>query len=113
MANPLRGEVDLRCGGKSHTLRLGIQSLILLEKRFGASVPRIMQERFSDPNNLMVSDMLTLLWVALQRADGGPSEDEVAGIMDEAGLQACGKAIGDLLAATFATGGTEGSENPR
>lgn len=111
-ANPLRGEVELKAGDKSHLLRLGVTSMMLLEKEFGGlSLPQIMQKHFSKPNDLLVSDMHRLLWAAMQRKESAPSKDEVEVIMDEAGLQACGAVVGELLAATFAKP-EEGDENP-
>lgn len=111
MANPIRGEVELKAGATSHTLRLGVQAMMMLEKRYGASIPGIMRERFSDPNNLMVTDVHGLIWAALQRGTGGPSEAEVSAIMDDAGFDACGQAVGELMQVTFASE-EAGSENP-
>ena len=113
-ANPLRGEAELQAGDAAHILRLGVHSMVLLEREFGQSLPKIMAERFSDPANLLVGDMLTLLWASMQKSSGGPSKDDVADIMDEAGLPACGAAIGELLAATFPADDEKAAEgNPQ
>lgn len=114
MANLFRGEVELQAGDRTVVLRLGITSLILLEAEFGGeSIPQIMQDRFSNPARLLVTDMHKLFWAAMQRRDEPVSREEVGYIMEDAGLQACGLAVAELLAATFQAPDEAPAENPQ
>lgn len=112
MANPLRGEVDLKAGEAVHLLRLGVGALIQIESEFGKNINRVLQENFADEDSLLVGDMAKVIRAALIRDGVAPEPAVVEAIMDEAGLKACGVAIGQLLAATFPPD-PDAPKNPR
>lgn len=104
MANPMRGEVDFIVDGKTHTLRLGVASIVLLEREFSAPLPAIMTDKFSNSEGVLFEDMATLFWAALQRRGQGPSKEDVLYLLDDAGIEESTRVFAELLNVSFSPG---------
>jgi hypothetical protein len=100
MPNPRRGEVAIALGAKRYTLCLTLGALAELEDAFGAADLPALAERFAG-GRLSARDLLKLLAVALRGGGHALSDDEVAGLPLDCGVEALAVALGDCLAAAF------------
>ncbi len=64
MANPLRGEVDIRLAGKAYTLRPTFQALCELEQRAGSNLYHIAR-RFED-GSFTLLDITCVVWSGIR-----------------------------------------------
>jgi hypothetical protein len=81
MANPHVGEVTLKSGERSYTLRFDMQTVFAFEGETGKSF----FAEFSDSEMTRVTTVCVLLWAALRKHHPGIGRDEAAEIMIEAG----------------------------
>lgn len=110
MPNRRRGEVALELGGKRYTLCLTLGALAELEDAFGVEDLAGLGERFAS-GRLSARDLLKLLAVGL-RGGGHPlSDQEVAALPIDRGLDVVAQAIAELLAAAF--GGAPANPPPQ
>ena len=112
MANPVKGEVPLEIGGKVYTFVLGTYGLAALERRMKMPWPKIFK-RASD-GEFGIDDVLAVVHAGLLKHHRGLTEENVADLIDAAGMESINAAIGEalkLIAPATTTGGEE-SENP-
>lgn len=103
MVNRRRGEVEAVLGGRRFTLVLTLGALAELEAAFGVDDLVALGERFSS-GRLSARDLVRILAAAV-RAGGAPmSDDDVAALPISGGLDACARAVAELLTATFGAG---------
>jgi hypothetical protein len=100
MTNRRRGEVAVELGTKRYTLCLTLGALAELEDAFGAADLVALAERFAS-GRLSARDLLKLLAVALRGGGHALTDDEVAGLPLDGGIEALAEALGDCLAAAF------------
>jgi len=100
MPNPRRGEVAVELGGKRHALCLTLGALAELEHAFGVTDLAALGERFAG-GRLSARDLLTLLAVALRGGGHALTDEEVAALPLDGGIETLAGALGDCLAAAF------------
>ena len=106
MANPARGEVDLKAGDKTYTLKLGANAL--------ASLTGALSMGLGEVNEALTAGRIdvirAVLWAALLK-EHKLDLIQTGDVMDEAGFDAVGEAIGKALALAFPDATPE--ENPQ
>jgi hypothetical protein len=109
MANRRRGDVDAQFDGKTFTLRLTLGALAELEDAFGASDLVGLAERF-ESGRLSSRDLLRIIGAGLRGGGAELTDDEVARLSCEQGLQGYVAIAAALLSATFADVNPEPSQ---
>ncbi len=92
MANPHRGEVELRVGEKLYTFRFSLSALASLEEMTGTSVELVFQ-RFLEPGTPKLRPMLQIVRAALLDRHPEVTEEEAGELILEAGVDAVTAAI--------------------
>jgi Phage tail tube protein, GTA-gp10 len=100
MANPRRGEVELKLGGRPFTLCLTFGALAELEAAFGAADLGGLAQRFSR-GALSAGDIIAMLTIAIRGGGEDISDDEVRALPLAADLPAVIDALTSLLEMTF------------
>lgn len=100
MPNRRRGEVSLEIAGRRHTLCLTLGALAELEDAFGVDHLDALADRFAS-GRLSARDLVKLLACGLRGGGHALTDEEVAGLPLDEGLEAVAGAIADLLVATF------------
>jgi Phage tail tube protein, GTA-gp10 len=103
MANPIKGEVPLEIGGKRYTFVLGTYALAALERRMKMPWPRIFK-RASD-GEWGIDDVLAVVHCGLLRHHRQVTEEQVADLIDEAGLERINMMIGEGIKLMMPGGG--------
>jgi Phage tail tube protein, GTA-gp10 len=106
MPNRRRGEVGLELGGEGYTLCLTLGALAELEEAFGAPDLQALATRFAG-GRLSGRDLIKLLGVALRGGGHDLSDNEVAALPLERGVEPVVEALTDCLLLTFGA-----AENP-
>lgn len=109
MPNRIRGEVALQLGDTRYTLCLTLGALAELEDAFGVQDLTALAERFGT-GRLSSRNLLTLLAIALRGGGHAMSDQEVARLPLDDGIEPVAAALADLLVMTF--GGDDASPNP-
>lgn len=109
MPNARRGEVALEIGGERYTLCLTLGALAELEDAFGVEDLATLGERFAT-GRLSARDLLKLLAAGLRGGGHALTDQDVASLPLEGGLEPVAQALADLLVAAF--GGTPGGGPP-
>ena len=94
MANPLRGEVELKAGEKTYVLRYTTNALVELEERTGRSVMDI-------ANRPSFKDARALVWAGLIHANPDLTLEQAGEIMDAAGFTEAIQAASQALRKAF------------
>lgn len=105
MANPWRGEVDLRADSAVHTLRLTLGALASLEATLGAESLVELAERI-ERGGLRSRDVIAILAAGFRGAGHSVSEDEVAAMAIEGGAAEAMRVAVALMTAAFGGGRT-------
>jgi hypothetical protein len=105
-ANIRRGEVRAELGDKTHVLRLTLGALAQMEAAFGATDLVALANRF-EHGRLSARDLIVIIGLGLRGGGAAITDDEVAALSVEGGLQGYARIAAELLAATF------GAEAPR
>jgi hypothetical protein len=92
MANPHRGEVNLKVGEKNLTLRLGINAIAEIETLLDMGINEIAAS-LSDPEKLRIGTLRAIAWGALREKHPALSLTDVGEIIDEAGAPAVMEAV--------------------
>jgi hypothetical protein len=101
MANRERGEVDLRLGGQTYTLRLSLNSLCLLEEHFSTPEATVTFQQIAQRlGDVRMGDLRRVLWTALQEhhAEAAPTEAEAGALIAVQDMSVILKALQALLA---------------
>jgi hypothetical protein len=100
MANRHRGEIEADLGGVNRTLVLTLGALAELEDAFGAEDLVALTERFGS-GRLKARDLIRIIGAGLRGAGEAVSDDEVATLAVDGGVQGYVRIAAALIAATF------------
>ncbi|MEW6768483.1 MAG: gene transfer agent family protein [Pseudomonadota bacterium] len=100
MPNKHRGEIEAEIGGRRRTLVLTLGALAELESAFGADDLVALAERFGS-GRLSARDLVRIVAAGLRGAGENMSDDDVAAMTIDGGVQAYVRLAADLIAATF------------
>lgn len=103
-ANRRRGEVEAVIGGERRILCLTLGALAELETAFAAADLNGLAERFGS-GRMRAADLIRILGAGLRGGGNLFSDEDVATMSIDGGIFACGRIVGDLLAATFSAPG--------
>lgn len=115
MANPFRGIVPLTAGDEEYKLSFSINAICEIEEHFGlpiAEVGKMMQEG----EGFRVNTLRFVLWAGLQDHHDELTLKDAGLIASNAGIDACGAAIGRAFQLAFPKpekAGGRGSDRPR
>ena len=105
-ANRRRGEVEAVLDGERRILCLTLGALAELETAFAADSLNALAERFSR-GGIGARDIIRIIGAGLRGGGNLYSDEDVAGMMAEGGLEGFARAVAELLAATFGAGPAE------
>lgn len=111
MVNRHRGEVALMVGGRALPMRLTLGALAELEDAFSVDSLPALGERFAS-GRLSSRDVVRILAAGLRGAGGSLSDEEVAALAFDGGLNGAIAAAIALLDATFAPPGEAAAPRP-
>jgi hypothetical protein len=100
MANRHRGEIEAEIGGQKRTLVLTLGALAELEAAFGADDLVALAERFGS-GRLKARDLTRIIAAGLRGAGEAVSDDEVAAMSMDGGVQGTVRVAAELIAVTF------------
>ena len=100
MANRHRGEIEAEIGGARRTLVLTLGALAELEAAFGAEDLVALTERFGS-GRLRARDLTRIIGAGLRGAGEAVSDEEVAAMAVEGGVQGYVRIAAELVAVTF------------
>lgn len=102
-ANRRRGEVEAVIDGERRILCLTLGALAELETAFAADGLADLAARFS-AGRLRAADLIRILGAGLRGGGNRFSDEDVAEMAVDGGLEACAAIVRDLLTVTFAGG---------
>lgn len=117
-ANRRRGEVEAVLDGERRILCLTLGALAELETAFAIDSLGDLAARFSR-GRLSANDIIRILGAGLRGGGNLFSDEDVAGMTVDGGLEAAARAVAELLAVTFGAGdgggdGADGADaNPQ
>lgn len=97
MNNPHRGEVTFEAGGKTYVFKLGVAAQVAIEQRMKQPIHKLLQDASNEWGIFM---MLVFMHAGLLR-QYALTEDEVADIIDELGLDRASAIIAEALKLAF------------
>jgi hypothetical protein len=100
MANPHRGEVAARIGGRDMTLCLTLGALAELEARLGGGDLVGLGARFAE-GRISARDLTAILGAGLRGAGNAMSDDELARLPIEGGVRGAAEIAVKLLTYAF------------
>ncbi len=100
MANELRGEIDVVLDGCPYTACLTLGALAELESAFGSETLIGVIERFQS-GQVKADDIIIIIAAGLRAGGHDVSEQEVANMQVEGGVQGYVDIVAQLLKATF------------
>lgn len=116
MANPDKGEVDLKVDDTALVLRFTTNSMRHLENVLGTTLSAIvgqMMESRENPGSLPIGTVQALFWAALLDKRPKTTLEEAGELMDECGHQAAGVAVGEAFTLYMPVLSGEPRGNPR
>lgn len=99
MANRERGEVELKAGDKSYTLRLSFNAIAEIETLLDKGINEI-AAMLRNPDDFRIGTWRVMLWGALREFHPG-SLDDAGEIMGRAGVKATVEALGETMTLGF------------
>lgn len=100
MANPQRGEISAEIGGETKTLCLTLGALAEIEARLGAGDLVGLAERLSQ-GRISARDLIAIIGAGLRGGGHAISDDDLARLQIEGGIEGAARLAGRLLRATF------------
>lgn len=100
MPNRHRGEIEAEIGGVKRKLVLTLGALAELEAAFGADDLMALTERFGS-GRMKALDLTRIIGAGLRGAGESVSDDEVATMAVDGGVQAYVRIAAELIEATF------------
>lgn len=100
MPNPQRGEIGAVLDGEERTLCLTLGALAELEARLGAGDLVGLGERFAE-GRVSARDLIAIIGAGLRGGGNAVTDDELARMSIEGGLQGAAEIAARLLRATF------------
>lgn len=110
MANPIKGEVPLEINGRAYTFVLGTYGLAALERRVGMPWIRIFER--GGKGEWGIADVLAVVHAGLLKHHRTLTEEQVADLIDAAGLPAITKTINDAFEVAISVGAYSGGSEP-
>jgi hypothetical protein len=111
MANPIKGEVPLEINGQRYIFVLGTYGLASLERRMKTSFVKVFER--AQRGEWGIDDVLAVLHAGLLRHHPRMTEQEVADLIDTAGMEYISEMIAEgLKAMQPVSNGGQGAENP-
>lgn len=115
MANPDRGEVDVGIRDEVVVLRYTTNSMRHLENVLGMTLGQIVGQMAAareNPGSLPIGTVQCLFWAALLDKRPEITLEDAGELMDEAGHEAAGLAVGEAFALYMPVLSGEGRGNP-
>lgn len=103
MANRYRGEIEAEIGGTKRRLVLTLGALAELEDAFGADDLVALTERLGS-GRLSARDLTRIIRAGLSGAGEIVSDEDVAAMVVDGGIQGYVRIAAELIAATFGEG---------
>jgi len=103
MANRYRGEIEAEIGGVRHRLVLTLGALAELEDAFGAADLVALTERLGS-GRLSARDLIRIIRAGLRGAGETISDEDVAAMPVDGGVQGYVRIVAELIEATFGEG---------
>ena len=100
MANPHRGQVDIKAGDRTFTLSFSINAMCELEDLMGEPIARIAQG-LGDAGSVKISTVRALVWAALRDKHPEVTLEGAGDIIADAGVNGVMEAIGRAFAMAF------------
>jgi hypothetical protein len=100
MPNKHRGEIEAEIGGVRRKLVLTLGALAELEAAFGADDLMALTERFGS-GRMKALDLTRIIGAGLRGGGDSVSDDEVAAMTVDGGVQAYVRIAAELIEATF------------
>lgn len=110
MANPQRGEVDLKAGDKTYRFRLSMNTLCEMEDHFGKSFNEIMADLGKKPS---MKGLRTVVMFGLRDNEPAPDEKEAGKVIDDVGVTAINEALKKAIKSAFPDVEESEGENPQ
>jgi hypothetical protein len=107
VANSYRGEVELRAGENTYTIRIGMNEIAAMENALGV---RGMQELGARLKLVSILDYRVITRIALSKKHPKLTDTQVGDIIDELGLKPVSDALGECF--TIATQGPGEASSP-
>lgn len=111
MANKERGEVELKAGDDTFTLRLSVNALAEIENLLDVGVNDLIA-MLRKPKDFRLATWRVLLWGAL-REFHKVSLDEAGEIMGRAGINEAVQVLSEAMTAAFPEATGDDEKNPR
>ncbi len=108
-ANPVKGEVTLKAEDEEYTLVFGSNAMAALEEKLDMGMQAI-AALFSQ--DIRIGTLRAMLWAALSEHHD-LTEKEVGTLMDKAGIDTVGEAIGNTFTLALPKGDAKGTARPR
>ena len=84
MANRFKGEVDVKAGGDTFTLRFGVNAMVALEEELGVKTEDL-QEHLQD--NFSLGLLRTIFRIGLQQHHPDITDAATGDLLDEIGIE--------------------------
>jgi hypothetical protein len=101
MANPHKGEVELKAGDATYVLRFGWNEIAEIEGLLDISFFEALAPKFQAPSSIRGGEWRALLWAALRGRQSQIDLLAAGEIINEVGLEAVITAIGRAFQLTF------------
>jgi len=111
MANPLRGEVELKTPEKTYTMRMSINAIVNIENDFDLCITEVAQ-LLGEAKGMRIGHLRTIVKRALGDEHPGLSDDEVGEIIGGAGVNETGEAIRQAMNLAFPDAKKAGAARP-
>jgi len=108
MTNELRGEKEITLGNKTFKTKLSIDSIVRLERQLGKGI--IKYATSLSQGDTSISEVITVLTVAIRGGGNKIEEAEVKKLAWESGVATSLAIAGELLASALVGGQSEGNE---
>lgn len=105
MANPLKGEIDLKLGSESYKVRLTVDSIMQIETAVGCGIIKLAQ-KMSD-GDIRLSDLVTVLTFSLRNGGNNITDKDVIKIVQNVGIVETTKAVAEIIAKSLSNDSEE------
>ena len=111
MANPLRGEVELKTPEKTYTMRMSINAIVNIENDFDLGINEVAQ-MLGEAKGMRIGHLRTIVKHSLGDEQPGLTDDEVGEIIGAAGVNETGEAIRQAMNLAFPDAKKAGAARP-
>jgi hypothetical protein len=111
MANPLKGQILVKLGGKDHTCRLNVDAIISIETELDKGILSITQ-KLSEAD-VRMGELVCILLHAIRGGGNDVSEKDIKNLIQDAGIVDTCSAVASLLVSTMSDPSSEGAESKK